>query len=128
MSKKILLALFVLLIAYACTPFDSNKRNKELIQHTWRQVELVYPNQEGDSLITERPKGLTTLIFDTDTCIERLNDINTAIKYSYDIKDYVLKLEKDSANINYLDIQKLTSDSLILHINYRLLKYIKKAD
>lgn len=118
----------IVIMLCSCTSFDSDKYNKKLIQAKWQQVEIVYPNEIGDSLLVEVPEGLTMLTFVGDSCLEQMLDINKSQLYSYDIKDYVLKLEKDSSSINYLDIRKLTKDSLTLHSNYRLWKYIKKAD
>lgn len=126
--KKVLIALLIPFVGFACTPFDSNQYNKKLIQHSWQQVEISYPDKLGDSLITEQSKGVTILTFTPDSCFEKLQDLKTSIHYSYDIKDYILKLERDSNNINYLNIQKLTTDSLILYSNYRFWRYIKKAD
>lgn len=128
MNKYFLLSFCIPFISFACTPFDSNKNNKKLIRSTWHQVEIVYPNINGDSLIVEHPEGVTILTFTDDSCHERMKDLHASVHYSYDIKDYVLKLEKDSVNINYLDIRKLTSDSLILHSKNRFWKYIKKTD
>lgn len=128
MTRYLLSYIFITIFLYSCTPFDSDQHNKKLLQAKWEQVEIVYPNESGDSLVVEMPEGLTMLTFVGDSCLEQMVDIDKSQLYSFEIKDYVLKLEKDSSSINYLDIRKLTEDSLILHSNYRLWKYIKKAD
>lgn len=126
--KYFLFSLFLLSILHSCVPFDSNDYNKKMIQSTWIQVELEYFAEDGDSIIVEEAEGHTVLAFTVDSCHEQLLDLNTTAQYSYDIKDYVLKLEKDAENINYFEIEKLTSDSLILSSAYFVRKYIKRAD
>lgn len=128
MLRYLFFYIFITTFLYSCTPFDSDQHNKKLLQAKWEQVEIAYPNESGDSLVVEIPEGLTMLTFVGDSCLEQMVDIDKSQLYSFEIKDYVLKLEKDSSSINYLDIRKLTKDSLILHSNYRLWKYIKKAD
>lgn len=123
--KKSLTLIFILSL-FSCTPFDSNKLNKELIQGRWIQEQIFTEN--GDSIvIPEDYHSKNTLYFWGDSCHEVLEDIDTVSDrlFRFDINSYILSLDEKDYPINYLKIAKLTEDSLILQLNSRVYKYKK---
>lgn len=124
--RKILLTTLLIILCASCRRFDSNALNHQLIQGTWNQVEIVYSNGGADSLIIEYPQHLTSLRFDIDSCIETMEDMKEEHRFTYKIKNYVLKLDKGEERSNFLNIIKLTKDSLILRSGNQSWKYLRK--
>lgn len=125
--KKSLTLIFILSL-FSCSPFDSNKLNKELIQGKWVQEQIISVN--GDSIvIPEDYNSENSLYFWGDSCIEILENMDTVSNrlFRFDINSYILSLEETDFPINYLKIAKLTEDSLILQLSSRVYKY-KKAE
>lgn len=124
--KKLIYIICSLILCVSCKNFDSDSLNRTLIQGNWEQVQITYPDEQGETLITESPQDATLLQFREDSCIEVIPDVNQKKYFTYQIKSYILQLKEGEGKSNVLSISKLTEDSLILQNKYQTWKYIRK--
>lgn len=127
MKIKNIFLLFVILLV-GCTPYNNNEVNRKLIQGKWSQVSLSSIDKDQSKLNEEIVMNNATLYFWGDSCIEQIKDISEEKKFKVKINNFIIGLEEEGVPINYLKIAKLTSDSLILHTNEKILKYSKEKD
>lgn len=125
--NKLLILFLVIYCFYYCTPFDSNKLNQDLIQGLWIQTEIITLDQDSTLFAGNELQNINaTLVFNNDSCIETIDSTKTR-KYSFEIKDYFIKLEEKGKPDTYLVINKLTKDSLLFQAGNRILKYIRET-
>lgn len=110
--KAFTIAITCLLIA--CTPYDSNKVNTDLIQGKWQLVDIKNFDQAQDSILIDYSKDITFLIFDDNTFIQQMPDLKDTLILNFRIHDYHLYLLKDSLTVNKLSIDSLTVEKLVL--------------
>lgn len=125
MMKKYLFVLMTTVL-FCCTPYDSNKVNHKLIQGEWIQVDLVSYNEQLAPIDEEIAPQNASLYFWGDSCLEHIRDIEKERYFKFDINNFIIALEEEGQPTSYLKIAKLTDDSLILHIDARILRYAKK--
>lgn len=123
--RKVVTVLILIIFCISCKRFDSNKLNHQLIQGGWNQVQIIYPHEIKDSLVVENTVEETKLRFTGDSCIEEMLDVGEEKLFTFQIKDYILRLEEKDVSTNYLEIVKLTKDSLVLQTKYQRWKYTK---
>lgn len=113
MYKKVFITAIVC-IFIACTSYNSNKVNTELIQGKWQLVDIEHSSHEYDTLSIDYLEEITLLRFDGDKCIQYMPDLGDTLNFTFAIHDYKLMLYKDNVFINRLNIDSLTSDKLVL--------------
>lgn len=123
--QNIVKCIFFVSIIYfsACTPYNSDKVNHQLIQGKWELVGVDHIAY--DSIGIDYTKEQTLLIFDDNECIQIMTDIKDTMRFSFSIKNYDLSLYKDSILITSLGISALSQDSLALNLNGREHEYKK---
>lgn len=96
----------------ACTPYDSNKVNNELIQGKWQLIDVDH--EVYDTIAVDYSRELTYLAFVGDTCTQYMPDLRDTLMWAFTIHDYRLILLKDSSSIIRFEIDSLTDRTLVL--------------
>lgn len=112
LSIIIVACLSVLFTIAACTPYDSNRVNKELVQGKWQLVDVEH--ELYDTIAVDYASELTYLIFEEDTCIQYMPDLNDTLKLMFSIRDFQLAFIKDSLVVSKFNIDSLTDYKLVL--------------
>lgn len=126
--KNYLLLIIIIFCFSCCTPFDSDRLNKKLIQGRWEQVDVI--SSDADSVFADREMHSATFLqFRGDSCFETLRraDVDRNRYFQFDVNSYVVSLKETDHPTNYLVIAKLTADSLVFQVGSRILKY-KRVD
>lgn len=126
MKKNFIVFALLLTTCFSCKRFDSDKLNHKLIQGEWKQTEIIYTetDEEGTRQV-KRDAGTAILKFQADSCTETMPDSKNIKHYTFQIKDYILQLKEENLPVNYLEVVKLTDDSLILQTKYQRWGYIR---
>ncbi len=119
--------LFVLIttVLFCCTPYDSNKVNHKLIQGKWMQVDLISYDDRLAPVDEDIAPQNASLYFWGDSCVEHIKDIARERYFKFNINSFIIGLEEEGHPTSYLKIAKLTEDSLVLHIDARILRYAR---
>lgn len=124
-GKRILIFTGFIALLFSCKPYNSDEANHKLIQGKWMLVDV----ERGalDSVKVDYYKQVTYLTFEGNKCSQQMIDLNEVSNYSFSIRDFRLDLYSDSLLSSSLNIDMLTTDSLILSKgNNSVWKYIKK--
>lgn len=120
-----LILLFISGLLAACTPYDSNKTNKSLLQGNWLMKDTYYVSSDSSIISEYRPNDSIILSFDEDHYREYLRSGGREINLRFDVSDYRIMLYKDSSIFDWTNIEVLSSDSLVLSKANRVWQYQK---
>lgn len=123
--KKGLIALLIFCLFYACTPYDSNKVNKQLLQGTWLLQDLYYISSDSILISEYKPKDSVTLLFDEDNYKEYIGVSHETVDLMFNVSDYRIMFYQDSSIYDWTNIEALSPDSLVLSKANRIWKYKK---
>lgn len=126
MVRTLNIILFFIFIGIlpACTPFDSNKANKKLLQGNWVLYDL--DAQLGDDTVfVNYIQDTAIIIFEKDSCYDYFVKTNVLNSYSFAIDNYELSTYINDSLITKLDILALSDDSLVLGRKSVKFKYRK---
>lgn len=107
---NVIFVIFSLMTISGCKPYNSDEVNSRMIQGKWRLVDIV--KEQDDTVSNDLNWQEVFLIFDGNKCTQEMVGLITT-EYTFSIHDYKLMLYKDSVFDNDLQINTLTSDSLI---------------
>lgn len=122
---SILILSFILFFVISCTPYNSNEVNKELIQGTWRLIDVEH--SVYDSVFIDYSKEQTYLIFKGDSCREYMQDLKDTLNLAFLIKDYHLAFTSNDTIIGRFSIDSLTDKTMILSFESNMRIYKKEA-
>ena len=111
----IVVSFFTACIFFACTPYDSNKKNIDLLQGRWMMTNLYHVADDDSTLVPESisPDSII-LSFVGNEYIEYLTASQRQYNLTYDIYNYKMILYKNGTISDWFDIDVLTPDSLVL--------------
>lgn len=118
--------LFIILCLYgACTPYDGNKVNNDLLQGEWMMVDMYYILSDSTIVSEYKPNDSILLQFDGNEYLEYIRSENKRINLKYNVLDYRILLYKDSSIYDWTNIDILTPDSLVLSKANKIWQYKK---
>ncbi|MDU1889428.1 MAG: hypothetical protein E6767_01955 [Dysgonomonas sp.] len=120
-----IVSLLIIAISYCCTPYNSDKVNTELLQGKWVLTDVN--DSVLDTINVDYTKELTFLLFSKDSCIQIMPDIKDTTFLSFNVHNYKLNFFSNNKQINQLQIDVLTKDSLVLSQYQNWHKY-KRAE
>jgi len=97
---------------FACTSYNSDKANTELIQGKWLLVDVDHSIY--DTITVDYSNEQTFLIFEGSKCIQYMPDLNDTLDLTFSIHNFQLVLYKDSIPLSKFMIDTLTTEELIL--------------
>lgn len=102
----------ILFVLSCCTPYDSNKVNKELLNGKWVLTDVDHSNY--DTIKVDYTNELTYLLFKQDSCIQVMPDLQDTSYFSFRVHNYEIQLLQKNNPVGRLEIDILTKDSLVL--------------
>lgn len=122
--KNLFLFVFFLFTIIACTPYDSNKVNTNLLQGKWLKIDK-YQIKNDTLAIPATLMDTTSLTFDRKSCSEYIFELKTTSTFNYKIQNYRLFLYRNDTLVNWFSIKSLANDSLVIEQGGIQLKYKK---
>lgn len=116
--------MLILFSIAACTPYDSNKVNTNLLQGKWLKIDRF--QIKNDTLANPTTlMDTTALTFDKESCSEYIFELKTTNTFSYKVQNYRLFLYRNDTLVNWFSIKTLANDSLVIEQAGIQLKYKK---
>lgn len=122
--KNLFLFAFFLFTIIACTPYDSNKVNTNLLQGKWLKIDK-YQIKNDTLAIPATLMDTTSLSFDRESCSEYIFELKKTSTFNYKIQNYRLFLYRNDTLVNWFSIKSLANDSLVIEQGGIQLKYKK---
>lgn len=123
--KKGLLSFVILCLWCACTPYNSNKTNKDLLQGEWLMIDTYYISSDSTIISEYIPTDSILLRFDAGQYTEYLSGDHKEINLRFNVSEFRIMFYKDSSIYDWTNIDILTADSLVLSKANRIWQYRK---
>lgn len=123
--RNTLILLLLLSCVVACTPYNSDKVNKQLLQGRWLMQDTYYISSDSSIISEYSPGDSIILLFDEDRYKEYFSNGGKEINLRFDISDYRIMFYKDSSIFDWTNIDVLSPDSLVLSKANRIWQYKK---
>lgn len=121
--KIVLFALLAFITLVACKPYNSDEVNFHLLQGKWMKVDYYY--MKDSTFVQTAFQDTIILTFRNDSLFEYFLNSKEKSFLKFKINNYRMLIYRNDSLVNWLYIDSLSQDSMLLRIADMSWKYKK---